>query len=307
MVELLGLYWTVSGPVEVHKGREWSLFSWADRCAEARASGFSGLGIWHADLQHVLETQSLSEMKQAFDDNGLRHLELEFLMDWFLDAGDERRQTSDRTRELLLRAAGELNAHHIKVGNIPGTPAEISRLTECFGELCAEAAGQTDAKVVYELMPFDVNVRSIDAVLEVVVGAGAANGGIAIDTWHMSKLGIQPDELRRVPIEYLSWVELSDGWFADMDDLVDETVNHRRLPGEGEFDLRAYIEVCEDRGYPGPWGVEVLSEELRNEPLDVIFRRAYETTSSHSRGARRERCARPRPAGLDLHADAPDP
>jgi hypothetical protein len=24
---LVGLYWTVSGPVEVHVGREWSLFS----------------------------------------------------------------------------------------------------------------------------------------------------------------------------------------------------------------------------------------------------------------------------------------
>ena len=33
-------------------------------------------------------------------------------------------------------------------------------------------------------------------------------------------------------------------------------------------------------GYPGPWGVEVLSEELRNNPLDVIFRRAYEATAA---------------------------
>ena len=49
-IELLALYWTVSGPVEVHVGREWSLFDWADRCAEARRVGFSGLGIWHADL-----------------------------------------------------------------------------------------------------------------------------------------------------------------------------------------------------------------------------------------------------------------
>ena len=86
-VELLGLYWTVSGPVVVHVGREWSLFDWADRCAEARKVGFSGLGLWHADLEHVLETRSLREMKQVFDDNGLRHLELEFLMDWFLDPG----------------------------------------------------------------------------------------------------------------------------------------------------------------------------------------------------------------------------
>ena len=126
-------------------------------------------------------------------------------------------------------------------------PAELSQLTERFGELCAEAAQHTDAKIVYELMPFDVNVNSLDAVLQVVGGAGAANGGIAIDTWHMSKLGIEPDDLRRIPIEYLSWVELSDGRLDDMDDLVDETVNHRALPGEGEFDVRGVR-----RGLPGP-------------------------------------------------------
>ncbi|HET6173251.1 MAG TPA: sugar phosphate isomerase/epimerase [Gaiellales bacterium] len=279
-VELVGLYWTVSGPVEVHSGREWSLFDWADRCAEARTVGFSGIGIWHADLAHVLESRSLADMRKVFDDNGLRHLELEFLMDWFLDEGDERRSASDATRELLFRAAAELLPHHIKVGNIPGTPCELSQLTERFGELCAEAAQHTEAKVVYEFMPFDVNVRSIDAALAVVQGAGASNGGIAVDTWHMGKLGIAPKELRRIPLEYLSWVELSDGRLQDMDDLIDETVNHRRLPGEGEFDLRGTIEVCQDQGYSGPWGVEVLSDELRNQPLDVIFRRAYETTAS---------------------------
>jgi sugar phosphate isomerase/epimerase len=279
-VELLGLYWTVSGPVEVHTGREWSLFDWADRCAEARTVGFSGLGIWHADLEHLLETRSLRELKEVFDDNGLRRLELEFLMDWFLDADDERRRESDRIRGLLFDAAAAFGAHHIKVGNIPGTPAELSRLTERFGELCADAARHTDAKIVYELMPFDVNVRSIDAALAVVGGAAAPNGGVAIDTWHMSKLGIEPDDLRRIPPEYLSWVELSDGRREDMDDLVDETVNHRALPGEGEFDIRGYVDVCRDHGYAGPWGVEVLSDELRNNPIDVIFRRAYEATAA---------------------------
>jgi len=277
-VELLGLYWTVSGPVEVHVGREWSLFDWADRCAQARAVGFSGLGIWHSDLRHVLETRSLREMKGAFDDNGLRYLELEFIMDWFLDEDDERRRASDTIRSLLFEAAAEFGAHHIKVGNIPGVPAELPVLTERFAELCADAAQHTDAKIVYEFMPFDVNVRSIDAALEVVAGAAAPNGGIAIDTWHMSKLGIAPDDLRRIPLEYLSWVELSDGRLTDMDDLVDETVNHRNLPGEGEFDVPAYVEACRDHGYPGPWGVEVLSDELRNNPIDVIFRRAYEAT-----------------------------
>ncbi|MFZ1880318.1 MAG: sugar phosphate isomerase/epimerase [Gaiellaceae bacterium] len=286
--ELLGLYWTVSGPVEVHVGREWSLFDWADRCAEARKVGFRGLGIWHADLRHVLETRTLRQMKQDFDDNGLQYLELEFLMEWFLDPGDERRRASDAIRALLFDAANAFGAHHIKVGNIPGIPAELSQLTERFGELCAHAAEHTDATVVYELMPFDVNVRSVDSALTIVAGAGAPNGGLAIDTWHMSKLGIAPDDLRRIPLEYLSWVELSDGRLVDMDDLVDETVNHRNLPGEGELDLHAYIEVCRDHGYTGPWGVEVLSDELRSNPIDVIFRRAYDTTAAqfgHERSA----------------------
>jgi sugar phosphate isomerase/epimerase len=277
-VDLLGLYWTVSGPVEVHYGREWSLFDFRDRCAEAAKVGFSGIGLWHADIEHQLQERSLREMKLILEAHGLSYLELEFIMDWFLDPGDERRKESDATRELLFDAAEVLGAHHVKVGNIPGHEAPIAQITERYAELCADAANRHDALVVYEFMPFDVNVRDLDTALEVVEGAGAENGGLAIDTWHMSKLGISPDDLRRVPLEYLSWIELSDGQFETMDDPIDEVINHRNLPGEGEFDIRGYVEAAQDHGYPGPWGVEVLSEELRNNPIDVIFSRAYETT-----------------------------
>jgi len=282
-VELVGLYWTVSGPVEVHVGREWSLFGWRDRCEEAAKVGFAGIGIWHADLEHVLETYTLEEMKAIFDDAGLRHLELEFLMDWFVDPGDERRAASDQQRRLLFDAAAVLEPHHIKIGNIPATPAPLEQVTERFAELCADAAEHHAATIAYEIMPFDPNVRTLDDVITVAAGAGAPNGGIAIDTWHMGKLGIAPEELRRIPLEHLAWVELSDGQREDMPDPVDETINHRRLPGEGEFDVAAYVDVCRDMGYPGPWGVEVLSEELRNLPMEEIFKRAYETTSAQFR------------------------
>ena len=282
-VELVGLYWTVSGPVEVHVGREWSLFDWRDRCEEAAKVGFAGIGIWHADLEHVLETHTLAEMKATFDDAGLRHLELEFLMDWFVDPGDERRAASDQQRRLLFDAAAVLEPHHIKIGNIPATPAPLEQVTERFAELCADAAEHHAATIAYEIMPFDPNVRTLDDVIAVAAGAGAPNGGIAIDTWHMGKLGIAPEELWRIPLEHLAWIELSDGRREDMADPVDETINHRRLPGEGEFDVAAYVDVCRDMGYPGPWGVEVLSEELRNLPMEEIFKRAYETTSAQFR------------------------
>ncbi len=277
-IELLALYWTIAGPADVHVGREWSTFEWRDRCAEAARVGFRGIGLWHADIEHQLQTRSLREMKEIFDDAGLRYLQLEFLADFFVAPGDPLRAESDKRRRLLFEAAAALDAHHIKVGNIPGTPCDLGRLTDAFGELCEDAARHTPATVVYEFMPFDVNVNTLDAAIEVVEGAAQPNGGLALDTWHMAKLGIKPDDLRRVPTQYLSWVELSDGQMQNMDDLVEETVNHRSLPGEGEFDIPGYVAVCQEQGYDGPWGVEVLSEELRSLPIDQEFERAYETT-----------------------------
>jgi sugar phosphate isomerase/epimerase len=138
-------------------------------------------------------------------------------------------------------------------------------------------------------MPFDVNVNTLDAALTLVTNAAPDNGGLAIDTWHMSKLGIAPDELRRIPPRYLTWVELSDGQFEDMDDPIDETINHRRLPGDGEFEIPAYVDVCSEIGYEGPWGVEVLSAALRSLPIEEEFDRAYDTTSAQFRaGVARE-------------------
>jgi sugar phosphate isomerase/epimerase len=278
--EMVALYWTVSGPVKVHFGREWSLFDWADRCAEAAKVGFSGIGLWHADIEHQLETRTLDEMRRIFDDSGLKHIELEFIMDFFMDEGTDARRESNRLRRLLFDAAAAMDAHHIKVGNIPGNPCELGKLTEAYAELCADAAKHTGAKILYEFMPFDVNVDSLDKALQVVEGAGADNGGVVIDTWHMAKLGIAPDELRRIPVHYLGWIELSDGRHEWMEDRLDEVINHRNLPGEGEFDIQGYVDACRDHGYPGPWGVEVLSEELRNNTIDVIFKRAYDSTAA---------------------------
>lgn len=282
-IELMALYWTVSGPVEVHVGREWSLFDWRDRCAEAARVGFQGLGLWHADVSHQLESTTLDEMARTFKDAGLKYLEVEFLAEFWVDRGEPARTESDRLRKQLFETAAAFDAHHIKVGNIPGTPCELDKLTEAFAELCQDAAKHTAAKVVYEFMPFDVNVNTLDTALELVTNADQPNGALAIDTWHMGKLGITPADLKRIPPEYLGWVELSDGRYENMPDPIDEVVNRRKLPGEGEFEIAGYVEACQQAGYNGPWGVEVLSEELRNLPIEEEFKRAYETTAAQFR------------------------
>src|ERR1700753_726684 len=97
--ELLALYWTIAGPADVHVGREWSTFEWADRCAQAARVGFSGLGLWHADIEHQLETRTLAQIKEIFDEAGLTHLEVEFLADFFAAPGSPERAESAQRRQ----------------------------------------------------------------------------------------------------------------------------------------------------------------------------------------------------------------
>jgi sugar phosphate isomerase/epimerase len=282
-IEVMVTYWTVSGPVVVHFGREWSTFSWEDRCAHAQRVGFTGLGLWHADVEHQLESTTLEEMARVFRDHGLKYLEVEFLADFFTPQGSEQRKASDAMRRQLFATAAAFDAHHIKVGNIPETPCELDRVIEEYAALCDDAANHTDAKVAYEIIPFDPNIGTLETGLRLVTEADRPNGGLAIDTWHMGKLRIDPERLAEIPARHIAWVELSDGQLQYMEDKLDEVINHRELPGEGEFDIAGYVNALHRAGYPGPWGAEILSENLRNLPIEQEFDRAYETTLAQVR------------------------
>jgi sugar phosphate isomerase/epimerase len=90
-VSLMALYWTTAGPVEIHAGREWSLYSWSERCEQAAKAGFAGIGLWHSDVSHQLETTSLKDMRRVYDDAGLRCFEAEFLADFWVPRGEPAR------------------------------------------------------------------------------------------------------------------------------------------------------------------------------------------------------------------------
>ena len=235
-IELLDLYWTSAGPVDVHVGREWSTFDWRDRCANAARVGFRGLGLWHADIEHQLESRSLREMRSIFDDAGLA-LPPSRVPGRFLRRARDRPSGPSPTarRRLLFETAAAFGAHHIKVGNIPGTPCELERLTEEFAALCDDAAQQhrRDGRATSSCRSTSTSTRSRTRS-SWCTGAGRANGGLAIDTWHMAKLGIAPEELQPDPARLSqSGSSCPTASSQNMEDRVDETVNHRRLPGRG--------------------------------------------------------------------------
>jgi sugar phosphate isomerase/epimerase len=273
-VELLASYWTIAGGALPHTDREYSPFDFKDRVAAAAKAGFAGMGIWHADLYHTLERTSLEEMRQILDDHGMKYVELEFLRDWFVD-GDRKRQ-SDLERKKLLEAAQALQANHVKVGDFERTKTPMPRLIEAFAELCEEAATY-ETKIGFELMPFAM-IDSLKDALTMVECAGAANGGIILDTWHIAKLGIPYEKVGEIPAQYLISVELDDGTYKAPWSLLEDTIHHRRYCGDGEFEVPRFIEQVRKTGYEGPYGIEVLSEELRGKPLAELTTRAFDTT-----------------------------
>jgi len=273
-VDLVASYWTIAGDVHPHSAAEYSPFDFRDRVEAASKAGFRGIGIKEADLEHILERRSLKEMKHILDDNGIRHVELEFITDWFLDG--EKKTRSDRTRDLLLKAAEALEARHIKVGDFDMNSVPMPRLIESFAALCAEAE-KRGTKILFELI-VDAMIRTLPETLEMVSGADAKNGGIMIDLWHIVKLGIPYEDVARIPARFLLGVEINDGTLKCPWSLHEDTINHRKLCGEGEFDVKGFVACLLKAGYSGPWGIEVLSRDLRKKTLAEAATRAFETT-----------------------------
>lgn len=276
-VELVASYWTLSGGAVPHTDKEHSTFEFRQRVECAAGVGFKGIGMWHSDLEHILRSRSLQEMRHILDANGMKYVEIEFLADWFLEPG-ERRTQADARRRLLLEAAEVLGGRHIKVGDFWRTACPFDQLTEEFARLCREAA-QHGTRIAYEMMPFSV-IDSLESALRLVEGAGERNGGIIFDLWHIVKLGIAYESVWRFPREYFLGVEINDGYIsnAPTTDLVEETTQYRRLCGDGQFDIRGFLALMPASGYTGPVGIEVLSKDLRSWPLEKVARAAYDTT-----------------------------
>jgi sugar phosphate isomerase/epimerase len=273
-VELIASYWTLAGNVHPHSEYEYSPYDFQDRVVAAAKAGFAGFGIKEVDLEHILLRRSLKDMKHILDDNGMKHVELEFLTDWFLDG--EKKKKSDQTKLMLMNAAEALGARHIKVGDFDMQTIPMPRLIESFSKLCNEAANH-GTNILFELI-VDAMIRTLPETLEMLQGADAKNGGIMLDLWHLVKLGIPYEDVARIPARFVLGIELDDGTFQCPWSLHEDTINHRKFCGEGEFDVKGFVNCMLKAGYSGPWGIEILSQELRKKSLGEAAVRAFETT-----------------------------
>jgi sugar phosphate isomerase/epimerase len=258
----------------------------------AAKAGFTAMGFWHTDLVENRRQLGFREMKRILEGNGIRAIEVEWLLDWF--CSDHRRAVSDETRTLLLDAAEELGARHIKIGDLGNDCADGAQLAEEFALLCRQAA-ERGTNVLFEMLPAAFSrAPSLDAVLAICRESGAKNGGIMLDNLHLQRTGTLPkDIVRKLPSDLPLGVEINDGTLATPVNFLESVINKRLLPGDGEFDIAAFLHAVWTLGFDGPIGVEVLNEYMRKWPLDTAASEAFTKTARVVTAAREQWRAAP--------------
>lgn len=280
-IELCATYWTVSGAVHPGSPTEISPFSLKERAEVCGRIGWRGMGFVLDDMNASVTRYGLPTVRQIFSDNGIRHVELEFLVDWHL--GGERRLASDTMYDRLLELGAELGIKKIKIGGgifEEGEP-DLPAMRSALYSIC-ERAAPLGIDIVIEFLPF-ASINNIKRGLALFEGLGTTNGGLLVDTWHIERGGMTADDIRQIPKDFLRAVELDDAGPEVLGSFFNDSTHYRRLCGEGSIDIPSQVQAVLDVGYRGYWGVEVISAYHRHLPLELAAQRAFDTTMQQFR------------------------
>jgi sugar phosphate isomerase/epimerase len=272
---LLATCWTTAGDAAPSRADIRSPVPLRTRIEAAAAAGFTGFGVLAVDLAVAEREHGMTGIRGMLADNGIVHVELEGLPDWW-SRGPERTR-SDELRRVLLTAAEALGAGHLKVTpDTSGAPWHPDHWAAEFAELAGQAA-DAGARLGIEFLPWS-NIRTVHDALRLVEDAGHPAGGIVVDAWHVERAATSPAELAAIPPHRIVGVELDDADREVLGTLFEDTVDRRRYCGEGAFDLPGIVTALRAAGWSGPWGVEILSTEHRR--LDVQAAAAHAATTA---------------------------
>ena len=214
-----------------------------DLVAAAGGAGFSAVGMAgrHAD----------AACATALAAGGLRCHELLALV---ITGDDEA--TLSRARR-LAEAAAVVNAQWV----LTTFAAPLGGGTRPLIKRCAAIFAEAGSGMAVEFSPLGA-VTSITAGLAVVDAAGAGRAGVMIDTWHFFRGDSTWEQLERVPLDRVAYVQFCDAPPPVSENGIHETMDRRAMPGDGTFELDRFASTLLDRGWAGLVSVEVLSAEI---------------------------------------------
>jgi sugar phosphate isomerase/epimerase len=241
--DLIASCWTAGGDADAVGGETPSPVDLRTRIETASKTGWRGFGLMYPDLVQARATIGYRTLRQILESNGMLHVELEYLEDWWETGA--RRAASDARRAELFAAAEQLGARHLKVGaGVTERPADFQLLVDEWASLCEDAAAH-GVRIAIEAAPYS-HLPTVESMVRLVSDAGNSSGGVLLDIWHVFRSGTDYETMAEiVPAASLFAVELSDAVSRVQGTLREDTVHNRLLCGEGEADVPGFIRAID--------------------------------------------------------------
>ena len=275
MPRLIATAWTSAGDTSPMRIPPASPVPIAQRVAAVADAGYCGLGLIADDLAVVRDTVGFDGLRTLLADHGLTQLEIELIERWWIPRGEPGHTYG--VRDLLFGAADTLSPAFIKIGSQNGPAiADPLTLVDPLRTLADEAEAH-GTRVAIETMPFSA-IATVPMGVEIIDAAHHPAAGLIIDAWHVFRTDTSLSELSAaLKPEHVFGVELDDAAPEVVGTLFEDTVERRLLCGEGSFDLPGLVATLRDKGFDGPWGVEILSTLFRQLPVEQAVKLAADS------------------------------
>jgi sugar phosphate isomerase/epimerase len=237
--------------------------------AAAGRAGFRWFGPDHYSLDHwTAAGRPLDELAGMIADAGMAVWEITGL-----NVGE--RDATVAEAEHLAALASVFRPQWV-LTNV-GAPLDDAAFA-AFDEACGILA-DAGCRPAVEYLPF-TPAYDIATAAVLVDAVGRDRAKILFDSWHHFRGPDTWAELEAAPLDLVAYLQFDDARPVISDDLVDETVNRRAFPGEGEFELDRWCETMRAKGFDGVVSVEVLETDFRARGAhDEFARRAFETSA----------------------------
>lgn len=250
-----------------------------ERARAAVAGGFASLSMFPTDYWRAREGGvSDQELLELHERAGLRLRVLDPFARWLPtwepppDATPQRLRLVSTAERDLFEIAGRLGIDSISAVEPFGVRYPTGALVEAFAAFCERAKGH-GLRVHLEFTPFG-GIPDLTTAWEIVRTADMSNGGLVFDTWHYLRGRRDDALLAEIPGEKIFGIQISDAATEPIGTLSNDTWRHRRLPGDGSFDLDTVLRILARKPGIAPPGIEVLSEELWRLPPAEVGRRS---------------------------------
>lgn len=237
----------------------------------ASAAGFDGVELFEPDL--VAAPESPEEIVAL-----ARRLRLS--LDLYQPFRDAEGVTEEEFSGVLRRARAKFQLMQrlgidtmLVCSNVATATVDDDQVSAGQLRRLGELAAEHGVRIAYEALAWGTYVDDYRRSWRIVELADHDAVGLCLDSFHILSRGHDPAAIEEIPGAKIFFLQLADAPDLTMD-VLSWSRHHRLFPGEGAFDLGAFVDHVLRAGYSGPLSLEVFNDVFRQTDVARTARQA---------------------------------